>query len=425
MNNLNKFFNITCSMCGLCDSLVDKKGIDEDQVRMEAYNTNTFKEICPSVGIDRSKLNIDANKYHPLIGSYSNVYTGFSNDNKQRLSSSSGGVITEVLCYLLEEKIVDYICLPLPDYSSEISHSYKLSNRIDDIRKSAQSIYTKIPAWGAVDKIKAIDGSVAFVGLPDQVSCVKALKTFNKDLENKVKVMVGPMVGIGMDKGVIKVIPKLAKNTSGIKKLRWRAGEWPGYLKVEFGNGEVLRLHKFYYNYMLPFYCSHESLLSDDFSNECADISVGDAWSPKYEKLGKGWSVVWSKTPVGESILNSMLQKKIITLKEISSSEAVSMHEHMLDFKKRGSKYRAKIYSFFGIPVPKYFSSKPRYVFIRYFIELVIVGVIWICRTKFSRFLLPRINQKFMGMLFTNLRVFWKRITKSIKRKGLNNYGNK
>ena len=99
------------------------------------------------------------------------------------------------------------------------------------------------------------------------------------------------------------------------------------------------------------------------------------------------------------------------------------MHEHMLDFKKRGSKYRAKIYSFFGIPVPKYYSSEPRYAFTRYLIELIIILVIWVCRSKFCRFLLPKINQKFMGLLFSKLRIFWKHITKKIKRKGLSKYG--
>lgn len=410
-------------MCGICDSLVDKKIQNKDEVRLKAYKNNSFKKICPSVGINRSILNINTKKHHPLVGPYMNVYTGFSNNNDQRLSSSSGGVITEVLSFLLEEKIVDYICLPMPDDEAETAHTYQLSNKIKDIRNSAQSIYTKVPAWGAIDKIKSINGKVAFVGLPDQISSVKALKNINKNLDSKIKIMIGPVVGIGMDKEVLDIIPKIAKNSTGIKKLRWRAGEWPGYLKVEFSDGELLKLHKFYYNYMLPFFCSHESLLSDDFSNECSDISVGDAWSPKYEKLGMGWSVVWSKTSIGDSILNSMVKKRKITLKGISSKEAISMHEHMLDFKKRGSKYRAKIYSFFGIPVPIYYSSEPKYAFTRYVIELIIVLVIWVCRSKLFRFLLPKINQKFMGLLFSKLRVLWKLATKKIKRKGLSKYG--
>jgi len=221
----------------------------------------------------------------------------------------------------------------------------------------------------------------------------------------------------------VDVIPKIAKNKSGIKNLRWRYGEWPGYLRVEFNNGEVLKLHKFYYNYMLPFFCSNESLLSDDFSNECADISVGDAWSPKYEKLGKGWSVVWGKTTTGDDILKSMSEKGVIALDKVDFDEAVSMHEHMIDFKKRGSKYRAKIYKFFAIPTAKYYSPEPKYTVIRYFIEWTIVVIIWGCRTKFARFLLPYVGQNIMGKLFSSLRIFWKKVTKRTKRKGLKDYG--
>jgi coenzyme F420 hydrogenase subunit beta len=419
----NSFFKIACTNCGMCDTLASNSEEDYDEIRKEASQSDIFSSICPGVGINRSSFNLDHNNYHPLIEGYVDVYTGFSNNSNQRISSSSGGVITEILCYLLDEGLVDYVCLPLPSDNTEVSHTYQLSNNTELIRTSAQSIYTKVPAWGVIKKIKSVDGKIAFVGLPDQISSLRSWQILDEGLRKKIKLFIGPMVGIGMDKSVVEIIPKIAKNNSGIKKLRWRYGEWPGYLRVEFNDSKVIKLHKFYYNYMLPFYCSHESLLSDDFSNECADISVGDAWSPKYEKLGKGWSVVWSKTKTGDQVLNSMAKKNLITLNKIRADDAISMHEHMLDFKKRGSKYRAKIYKFFGKSVPAYYSPDPNFSLARYFIEIIIVGTIWLCRTRFSRFILPFINQKLMGYIFSNLRIIWKRFTKKIKRKGLDNFG--
>ena len=53
-------------------------------------------------------------------------------------------------------------------------------------------------------------------------------------------------------------------------------------------DGKILKAEKFYYNYLIPFYITKGSLLSIDFCNELTDISVGDAWHPKYEKQGKG-----------------------------------------------------------------------------------------------------------------------------------------
>jgi coenzyme F420 hydrogenase subunit beta len=419
----NSFLKNACTSCGMCDILSCGSSKNYIEVRNKASKSDIFSKICPGIGINRSSFNLDYINSHPLIGGYVDVFTSFSNNKNQRISSSSGGVITETLCHLLDEGIVDYICMPSPNDETEIFHSYKLLNNTKIIRKSAQSIYIKVPAWGAIEKIKKQDGVVAFVGLPDQISSLRSWQLFDADLTNKIKLFIGPMVGIGMDEDVIKIIPKVAKNNSKIKKLRWRYGEWPGYLRVEFNDGKIIKLHKFYYNYMLPFFCSHESLLSDDFSNEGADISVGDAWSPKYEKLGKGWSIVWSKTRTGQRVLETMKGKDLITLNSISAEEAISMHEHMLDFKKRGSKYRAKIYSLFGKAVPTYYSPEPNYSVIRYIIEFVIVGSIWICRARFSRFILPHISQNLMGYIFSNLRIFWKRITKKIKRKGLTSYG--
>ena len=40
----------------------------------------------------------------------------------------------------------------------------------------------------------------------------------------------------------------------GIKSLKWRAGEWPGYLEIILENGEVMKAEKFYYNYLTLLY---------------------------------------------------------------------------------------------------------------------------------------------------------------------------
>ena len=39
------------------------------------------------------------------------------------------------------------------------------------------------------------------------------------------------------------------KDSNKINSLKWRAGEWPGYLEIILGDGRVTRAEKFYYNY--------------------------------------------------------------------------------------------------------------------------------------------------------------------------------
>ena len=168
----------------------------------------------------------------------------------------------------------------------------------------------------------------------------------------------------------------------------------------------------------MPFYCSKETLLSYDFANESADISVGDAWSPKYENIGGGWSLIWCKTPAGQEILHQLEQKKIIDLHEIKFDEAIKMHTHMLDFKKRGSIYRKKVFKFFNMKVPPDKTLDHQFSFTRLIIELTILLIIFICRSKIGKIIISLCSPSIMGFIFDKARIVWKGMTKKIKRRG-------
>ena len=413
----NLFIKFACTNCGLCFDNCSQPNFKEHIV--SKLTDENFINYCPGIGIDRKKIKLETKVHHSLMGNLVSNYVGYSKNKIQRTTSSSGGVLTETICYLLENAIVNGVCMPIPTDHTEAHHVYKICTLADlnIIRKYSQSIYVKIPANGIVEKIKIFDGKLAFIGLPDQIASMRFISLQN-NLNNKIKFFLGPMVGILMEPEVIQMIKKLSKSKYNLLKLRWRHGEWPGKLYAKFKDKE-LSIDKFYYNYLLPFFCSHESLVQDDFYNELADISIGDAWLPEYENIGKGWSLIQSKTYIGDKLLNDMKKNKKISLEKIEDNKALRMHEHMIDFKKRGSKYRKKILNFFSIPTPKDYNYKINYNFKRYLIEIFILTTIIICKTKLVRYIMSKINQKFLGFIFSKFRIFWKNLTKNTKRKGL------
>ena len=424
MNYHKKFVKYSCTGCGACSDNIDgyntKFGYQPTNITNDKLIS--ISQYCPGIGLNRQSLFDHSVKADPFIGPIHSCYVGFSNNEIQRLSSSSGGVLTEIAAYLLEKKFVDGIAMPIPTDSSEADHEYEIVTDIRLIRESSQSIYRKVSISSFINKLSEFNGSVCFIGLPDQVAAL-SFKYFNHHLRTKIKYKIGPMVGIMMDGDVIDFLPKLFRNSSGINKLRWREGEWPGYLLIQFSDGKEYKLTKFYYNYLLPFFCSYESLMSDDFSNELTDISVGDAWSPKYESLGKGWSLVTSKSQKGDNLLKTLSNDGIINLDPIDVSEAISMHAHMLDFKKRGSYFRIKILKFLNFSTPKNYSPSPLFSVRRYAIEIIILFIVLMCRTKLFRFILLKTDQKLLGRIFSFSRLKWKQLTKKTKREGMSNYG--
>ena len=180
-------------------------------------------------------------------------------------------------------------------------------------------------------------------------------------------------------------------------------------------DGRVLQADKFYYNYLIPFYLTSSSLQAVDFSNELTDISVGDAWSPKYEKEKKGFSVILSRSEVGEAIIKNMMKEGLLSAEGISIDEALDMHGHMIDFKKRGSFLRNKrksIQPFYGYePVEISLARKT--------VERILQIVFIIGRSNLARSAVEKIPLKIVGSCFNLIRKSWKALSKPTKRKGL------
>ena len=424
-NQLDKnFFNYACTKCGVCKAIYSKNFIVKDNNFKLAKNLSkselvNFNKFCPGVGF--SYINKPFTKSSNLIGPFTNSYVGFSRNSLIRKNSASGGVITEILIYLIKTKKINYVLMPIQSENYTNLPEYKLTNDLNEIKNNSQSIYTKIPVKNLhINK----SNKIAFVGLPDQISSIKRLVK-NRLIKKNFKYFIGPMVGINMDNNSIDGI-KLSfniKRSAKIKKLKWREGKWPGFLSIKFEGYKKIKLKKFYYNFLLPFYCSHESLLSADFTNEDADISVGDAWSPKFENSNEGGvSLIWSKNTKGDKLLNIIAKKKKISLEKIHYNDAIKMHSHMLDFKKRGSQYRRNLYKLFNIPVPNHKLKKVKFSIIRYFIEATILIIIMLMRSKLGKLLLFIVPPNFLGVIFEKLRLFWKKITKKTKREKLEDY---
>src|SRR4030067_1236155 len=91
-----------------------------------------------------------------------------------------------------------------------------------------------------------------------------------------------------------------------VQSVRYRAGEWPGYLEVLTIGGRTIRARKFYYNYLIPFYVTRSTLYSVDFANELTDLSVGDAWAPELETRGGGHSVGVVRTAAAAALVQAV-----------------------------------------------------------------------------------------------------------------------
>ncbi len=422
-----------CTHCGTCAGLSNGSVIMARESRGPlpvsrrddaALLTELAYQVCPGLGVDYPDMFrwlFDSLPENWLIGVYRKLFLGHSSIPMIRRNGSSGGVITQTLLYLLKNDLIDGAVVLRHGEPETWLSTPIIAQSAAQIEAAAQSVYVPTPVNTILAEIESFDGRLAYVGLPDQVAAIRRLQRLGHAGAKKIEYIIGPYVGTILYLEAIKSYLRSngGKTLDDVAKLRYREGEWPGFLEIRLKNGETLRENKFYYNYLIPFYLTASTLLSVDFTNELTDISVGDAWQPQLEDKGEGFSVILARTDRGLRLLTDMKDNGLLALEEISLESALAMHGHMLDFKKRGSFIRMAWHRRLGLAVPTYGYAPERVSFSRFLVEFIISGILLVGHSRLARWLVERIPLKLIGPLFNVIRKTWKRISKPTKRSGL------
>lgn len=421
-----------CTSCGAC-VVLDPAGL----ARMEdtlfgprpVFPANGAElpqlawDACPGKGIHYASLYREHYGHLPknwLLGCFNRVRTGHSADPVIRRNGASGGVISHTLIYLLERKLVDAVLvvrqgIPIPEKARSM-----IARTRAEVLAAAQSVYIPVATLDILAQLRPGE-RYAMVCLPDQAAALRRLQLAGHPAARQVRFLLGPYTGTALYPSAIRCYlrSKGVSDHDAITALKWRAGEWPGYLEIQTASGKLFRSKKFYYNFLIPFFVTQNSLQSMDFTNEFCDLSVGDAWSPRFESAGGGYSVITTRTDEMEAIICDMERSGLLATTVADPVETLSMHGHMLDFKKRGGYIRNRIRKVFGRRAPDYGLAPRPLPASRVLVELVISGLFLVCGTRPARWIVERIPESVIGPLFNRLRLVWKSMSKPTKRKGL------
>jgi coenzyme F420 hydrogenase subunit beta len=422
-----------CNRCGSCVGLSGGRIVFNDRtgsylpVIQELLDDATSRlvwDACSGKGFDfpKNRLTVFGDTgSHPLIGHFKKIRIGFSIDPEVRINGASGGIISAILIWLLEKKMIDgAVVLGMSDSEPWLPVPFIATTK-EDILKAAQSKYVIGPVNEILPAIGDFNGILAYVGLPGQVQSIRLLQQMGHPSVKNIRYIFGPFYGNTLHFSSVKSFLRSfgVKDHTLIQKLYFRYGEWPGKMRIELKDGRIFELQKFHANYLIPFHIMKNSLLCTDLTNEFTDISGGDAWAPAYEERGKGFSMVISRSEAGEDILQRMLQEDRLELTPLSEQEAVEMHSHGYDLKKRGAFIRMQYRSLLGKPNPDYGYKFKGFPLSRYLMEIIIDALFLISGTRFSHWVSEKIPPEVIGSVFEKARKFWKKSTYNIKREKL------
>lgn len=381
---------------------------------------------CPGAVVDFAALNqqvFGALPENMLLGHSRSWRVAWATDPAIRAAGASGGVITALAEHLLASGAVDGIACLIDDPDRPLLPRPVIARDSATLRLAQQSKYSIAPLLTVLREIESFDGRVAVVALPDQVHALRKLETLGHPVMDKIALILGSYCGAVQHFTAVSAFLRKhgVRDLESVARVEYRAGAWPGKLRVSLRDGRVLELDKFYANYMTLFYSMERSLLCVDLTNELADLSFGDAWATRYEERKEGFSLIAARTARGEAALQSAITTGVVSVETSNAEDAAAMHAHGLYNKKYAVWERIRLRRWLGRPVPDYgyeAERTPR----QQIVGLAIAVVFQLGRTALARAIVQALPLEFTGRLFLWIRKRWRNATRPNRKARVRDY---
>lgn len=290
----------TCTGCGLCTS------------------------ICPGLK-DFGRHTLDL----PFHG-FKQAWTGFARSQHVRGLGQSGGCISALLLALLRTgKINGAIVVDSPDDNPLRFHTI-LARTDAEVLRSTKSKYCPVSYHSGWSQITREDRYVV-VGLPCQLHAVsQAIKKKSNwpkgQLVAKIGLICDGLMNFGFQEYILRVSGVNESPTRFVYKDKTNG--WPGDLMIETASqGKIFQPNAL--RTALKHLFRHERCrICVDKLNSSADLVFGDAFLPEFNRGSLGFSVVGTRTEIGESLLKKATEEGTLDLTPLPLEKFLSI-QHM------------------------------------------------------------------------------------------------
>ena len=175
-----------CTRCGICCVICPNDSISIEGSSYPSVdwskctNCGLCAEFCPGLSFDFRRY---YNKIHDIResvdspeGYFKKACLGYSNSKVIKEVGSSGGVVTQILLYLLRHKIVDAVILASDNENDPVAPIPKLVRDESEIIKAGGSKYSVIPINTILTEVRNTSKRIAYVGLGCHIHGLRRLE---------------------------------------------------------------------------------------------------------------------------------------------------------------------------------------------------------------------------------------------------------
>lgn len=319
-------------------------------------------EVCPfsGVGPDEDDLGAEvfghAAPHDPYLGYALATYAGHVVEADYRERGSSGGLGTWILGELIRRDLVDAVLhvspAPVDAEPGTPLFAYGVSRTIDAIRAGAKSRYYPVEMSEALRIVREQPGRYALIGVPCFIKAARRLARVEPLIRERIAFHVAIFCGHLKTAGFAEFLAwQCGVEPAGLRAVDFRK-KLPGRPAHDYGveatglidgtlQTRVAPVRELFgtdwsygfFRYKACDYC-------EDVVGETADVSVGDAWLPRYVGDDRGTNAVVVRHPLIRRILEEATTEGRLELEPLRPEEVVESQAGGFRHRREGLSYR-------------------------------------------------------------------------------------
>lgn len=375
-----------CIGCGACAGIpgspfkisLDPYGRFQacEKTRGEAANYTGIPrtQVCPFSDESRDENDLSTEflapgqKQDARLGKFSRLLAGYVQEGTYRADGSSGGIISWLLCELLQHGDIDGVVHvkavePASD-ADGLLFRYGISRQPDDVKAGAKSRYYAVEMSEVITQVQCTPGRYAIVGVPCFIKAIRLLMRDDPVLRERIKYCIAIVCGhlkstkfaelLAMQMGV----PPERVIAINFRQKFEEGGASQYGVSVTDQNREsaaaVRPAHTLFgSDWGMGFFKYQACDFCDDVFGETADLTAGDAWYTKFANDPRGANVVVVRNKHLESLLCAAIDTGRIVFDELSPDQIARTQQSGLRHRREGLSFRLHLWDEAGLWRPR------------------------------------------------------------------------
>ncbi|HYG22136.1 MAG TPA: Coenzyme F420 hydrogenase/dehydrogenase, beta subunit C-terminal domain [Verrucomicrobiae bacterium] len=366
-----------CIGCGACAYICPEEKVElwdflNEGIRPVVKETDCAScrlclDVCPAVHTnftlppeDSERVVSDpalaAPEYRHDWGEVLEVWEGHATDPEIRFKGSSGGVLTALAAFCLEQKGMHGVLHIGQDPDDPVRNWTRLSRSREELISATGSRYSPASVCDHLEWVEDAPAPCVVIGKPSEIAALRRAEALKPQLARNVGLTLSFFCAESPSTaGTVALLEGMGLSPSGIKDLRYRGYGWPGHF-APIRHGETEPFQK------IPYRDSWRRLQSfrpwsvhmwPDGTGELADISCGDPWYEQPDGENPGFSLLVVRTNRGRQLLQRAIEAGYLKVSRAEAWKLVKSQGYLAR-KKASTWGRLLSLRCFGAPTPQF-----------------------------------------------------------------------